>query len=150
MAGRTGFSDVVTKRQILLDSNSGDRDNEDLIILEQSFSGELRYLTEFLDSEKSEENQLREKIWQLAELDDYSHFNVRISIERLETLYTPEAFISLDPLLIRLRDHINRKVTERYFRLLEMKYYLAFLLSLLAISIGTSFISFEMVRRKTA
>ncbi|MGJ8560264.1 MAG: hypothetical protein ACSHX3_08515 [Litorimonas sp.] len=53
---------------------------------------------------------MREKIWQLAELDDYPHFDVRTSKERLETLYTPETLAALDPLLIQLSNHIGRKV----------------------------------------
>lgn len=56
MADRNGFGGNPSYRQILLESYDGNRDNEELIYIEQSLSGQLRYFSDFLDSEKDEEN----------------------------------------------------------------------------------------------
>ncbi|GHB00466.1 hypothetical protein GCM10009069_24090 [Algimonas arctica] len=69
---------------------------------------------------------------------------------RLQSLNTPAKMVELASLLSKFDFAYYDRVFDYYLQLYRLVRYLLLSLSLLALSIGTSFISFEMVRRKTA
>lgn len=69
---------------------------------------------------------------------------------RLQSLNTPAKMVELASLLSQFDFAYYDRIFEYYFQLYRLVRYLLISLSFLAMSLGTSFISFEILRRKTA
>lgn len=141
------FDRIWSSRQILEDSFAGDRDDEILIDIEQDLSGQLIYYEMYLYDDA--DRPLRDDIWRLAQLHDYGFFNRIEARNRLETVYTRDTLTALEPYLVRYRQKVSRKVWDQYIHTFKIRSYLILCLSLLAMSIGLSFVSVEAARRHT-
>lgn len=139
------FDRIWSSRQILEDSFAGDRNDEILIDIERDLSSQLIYYKMYLYDDA--DRPLRDDIWRLAKLDDYGYFDRIEGRNRLDTVYTPETLTALEPLLTRYRECVSQKTWDRYFQTLDIRAYLILGLSLLAMSLGLSFLSVEVARR---
>lgn len=139
------FDRIWSSRQILEDSFAGDRDDKILIDIERDLSSQLIYYEMYLYDDP--DRPLRDDIWRLAKLHDYGYFDRTEARNRLDTVYTRETLTALKPLMARYKESVSQKTWDRYFQTLDIRAYLILGLSLLAMSLGLSFVSVEAARR---
>lgn len=122
----TLFDGLKTDHQIILESYQDNRDIDALISTEQNLSSDLRFFSNHLDPG----NELRERIWQLADLNYAFPSSVDLSRYRLKTVYTHETLTTLDPLILELEASLRRTAKKQ-----QLRFYLTRLMSLQSISL---------------
>lgn len=124
-------------------------EDADLISEELNFSNWLISAAQEADRPDLKNDPFVAKLSELRQSEGYLFKDRDESKRRLATLYTPAKMVELALLLEQFEGDYRGRVFDYYMELYRLVRYLLISLSCLAMSLGLSIISFEILRRRS-